>query len=39
LKAAALAAAAYFHSARPESTEDDLYGTTTRLLAWLEDGD
>jgi hypothetical protein len=39
LRAAALAAAAHFHSAKPESSEDDLYGTATRLLAWLEDAD
>jgi hypothetical protein len=39
LRAAALAAAAHYHSARPESTEDDLSATAIRLLAWQEEGD
>lgn len=37
LKAAALAASAHFHSARPENTEDHVYETAYRFLAWLED--
>jgi hypothetical protein len=37
LKAAALAAAAHFLSGKPDSTEDAVYQTAFRFLAWLED--
>jgi len=37
LKAAALAAAAHFLSGKPESSEDEVYGTAYRFLAWLQD--
>jgi hypothetical protein len=41
LKAAALAAAAHFHSGRAgeEGAEDDVYGTALRFLAFLEDSE
>jgi hypothetical protein len=41
LKAAALAAAAHFHSGRAgeEGAEGDVYEMAFRFLAWLEDGD
>ena len=39
LRAAALAAAAHFLSGKPESTEDDVYSTALRFVAFLEDGD
>jgi hypothetical protein len=39
LKAAALAAAAHFHSGRADSTEDAVYETAHRFLAFLEADD
>jgi hypothetical protein len=39
LKAAALAAAAHFQSGKPDSTEDAVYETAYRFLAWLQDDD
>jgi hypothetical protein len=39
LKAAALAAAAHFQSGKPDSTEDEVYETAYRFLAWLQDDD
>lgn len=39
LKAAALAASAHFHSGKADSTEDAVYETALRFVAFLEDGD
>lgn len=39
LRAAALAAAAHFHSGKADSTEDAVYETALRFVAFLEDGD
>jgi hypothetical protein len=34
-----LAAAAHFQSGKPDSTEDAVYETAYRFLAWLQDDD
>lgn len=39
LRAAALAAAAHFLSARPDAGEDDVYSLAYRFLAWIDEGE